>query len=133
MDVIAVDDGYIVCGFTESNSVGETDIYLLKTDLEGKEVWSKTFGGQYTDMGNSVHRTADGGLIIGATTNSFGGGNSDYFLIKTDANGNEAWANAYHPTGEHGHGFDWGNYMCVAPDGSYYITGYSDCDDLMNA
>ena len=132
-DVIAVDDGYIVCGFTESNSAGETDIYLLKTDLEGKELWSKTFGGQYTDMGNSVHRTSDGGLIIGATTNSFGGGNSDFYLIKTDADGNETWANAYHPTGEHGHGFDWGNSMCVAPNGSFYITGYSDCDDLMNA
>jgi putative intracellular protease/amidase len=130
--VCAVEDGYVVCGYTESQGAGEADILVIKTDLEGNELWSKTFGGEFTDLGNSVHATGDGGLIIGATTNSFGGGNSDPYLIRTDAEGNQIWANAYHPTGEHGHGFDWCNDMCVTSKGEYYLVGYTDCDDLMN-
>ncbi|UCG61654.1 MAG: DJ-1/PfpI family protein [Candidatus Zixiibacteriota bacterium] len=131
--VCRVDDGYVVCGLTESKGAGEADIYILRTDTEGKELWSKTFGGQYTDMGNSVLADNEGNLLIGATTNSFGGGNSDFYVIKADAAGNEIWSNAYHPTGEHGHGFDWGNGLCAGTDGSCYAVGYSDCDDLMNA
>lgn len=131
--ICKTDGGYLVCGYTESKGAGEADIYLVKIDANGKELWSKTFGGEFFDIGNSVLTLSDGSIIIGGTTNSFGGGNSDFYLIKTDTDGNQVWANAYHPTGEHGHGFDWGNSLCASPDGAFYAVGYSDCDDLMNA
>ena len=53
--------------------------------------WSETFGGWSADFAHSVQQTPDGGYIVGGYTRSFGNGNSDVWLIKTDPNGYEEW------------------------------------------
>ena len=58
-------------------------------------VWTKTFGGSLADVGNSVKQTNDGGFIIAATTNSFGAGGQDIWLIKTDENGDTLWTKTF--------------------------------------
>jgi hypothetical protein len=127
------EDGYVVCGFTHSFGAGEEDVYVIKTDPDGDEIWSKTFGGERFEFGNSVHLTSDGGCLVGATTGTFGKGNSDFYLIKIDASGNEVWTKSYGNKGRRGHGFDWCHSMSLTSDGGSILVGYTDSQDIMDA
>ncbi len=126
-------DGYIVCGYTHSFGAGEEDVYVIRTDADGKEIWSKTFGGERYEFGNSVHLTSDGGCLVGATTGTFGKGNSDFYLVRIDASGNKIWTKSYGNKGQHGYGFDWCHSMCLTSDGGSILVGQTDSQDIMDA
>jgi hypothetical protein len=81
------DGGYIVVGYTYSFGVVHpyryADVYLIRTDAQGDTLWTRTYGGTRDDGGNSVQPTADGGCVVAGTTNSFGAGGYDFYLIRT--------------------------------------------------
>ncbi|MCK5052174.1 MAG: T9SS type A sorting domain-containing protein [Candidatus Cloacimonetes bacterium] len=89
------DGGFIIAGYTNSYGVGESDFWLVKTDLNGNEEWNQTYGGNELDRAHSVQQITDGGFIIAGYTNSFGLGYYDFWLVKTDENGNEEWNHTY--------------------------------------
>jgi hypothetical protein len=112
------DGGYIVAGFTTSFGAGEADIFLIKTDAKGNIQWAKTYGGATDDGAFSVQQTSDGGYIVAGTTDSFGTGEWDIFLIKTDANGNIIWSKTYG-----GKGFEGASFVRQTNDGGYIVAG----------
>jgi hypothetical protein len=83
------DRGYVVVGVCGS---GLPDVYLAKTDSSGDTLWTRCFGGADFDWGLRVRQTTDGGYVIVGETYSFGAGEADFYLIKTDGNGNLAVA-----------------------------------------
>ena len=92
------DGGYAVVGFTSSISVGEggllvssADFWFVKTDVFGNMEWNQTYGGAGNDEAFSLVATSDGGYAIAGRTNSFGDGEYDCWLVKTDASGNMLW------------------------------------------
>ena len=89
------DGGYIAVGYTRTNTMGQNDVYLVKTDGEGNEQWAYSYGGAYDDIGYSVKQTSEGGYIVTGSTSSFSNGYYDIFLAKTDSNGTVEWARHY--------------------------------------
>lgn len=118
--VQTADGGYIIAGQTKSSDDENGDLYLIKTDGDGNETWSKTFGGDNEDYGRSVRQTYDGGYIVAGYTSSFGAGGVDYYLVKTDGDGNETWSNTYG-----GVDSDYGASVDQTDDMGYIIAGYS--------
>jgi hypothetical protein len=94
------DNGFLVVGYTKSFGAGSADIYLIKTDVNGTYVWSKTYGGTVWDVGYSVDQTLDGGFVIGGLSSSYGSGGYDAVMIITDNTGNLQWAKAYGGTAD---------------------------------
>jgi hypothetical protein len=81
------DNGYIVCGRTRSCISCIDDMYLLKVDSAGNELWSKTFGGLDYDNATCVHETYDAGYILCGNSNNIANGHDGIYLIKTDSEG----------------------------------------------
>ena len=85
------DGGYAVAGYTDSFGAGDSDFYLLKIYPNGDLEWSKTYGGAGDDFGLSMVQTIDGGYALVGSTDSFGAGSSDVYLVKFDSSGNVEW------------------------------------------
>jgi len=115
------DGGYVVAASTKSFGAGSQDVWLIKTDSAGDTLWTRVFSGDSMDYGGSVRQTAEGGYIIAGWTMSFGAGDPDVWLIKTDANGDTTWTRRIG-----GPGYDEGSSVRQVSDSGYIIAGSSD-------
>ena len=93
------DGGYILGGVTFYYDSSGFDLLVIKIDDAGTEQWRKTFTTSGYDFLKSIAQPPDGSYIIGAFSyDSFDGdktqpthGGFDFWIIKTDANGNKQW------------------------------------------
>jgi len=93
------DSGLVIVGSTRSYGAGGKDVYIVKTDENGDTIWSKTYGGAVNDAAYSIRETSDSGFVICGTTYSYGTGNGDIYLIRTDSTGDTLWTKTYGGTG----------------------------------
>ena len=94
-------------------------ILFTAQHLYAQATFRKINGGTEFDYGNCIMETADKGLCIVGSTNSYGSGNDDVYVIKLDSNSNTEWSKT----------FDWGRKeygmsAVVTKDHGVAITGY---------
>ncbi len=101
------DNGFILGGASEANisgdksenSKGSSDYWIVKIDASGNIQWDKTIGSSGYDFLTNVLQSTDGGFILcGSSSSDISGdktedsrGNSDFWVVKTNASGNIQW------------------------------------------
>jgi len=78
-----------------NSSYGNPDIYVVKTDAQGTEEWSHTYGGELQDEAFSIQQTSDGGFVVAGNTANFDVGIRGMYLIKINSQGVEEWSQTY--------------------------------------
>ncbi|MBL0104796.1 MAG: hypothetical protein IPP51_14170 [Bacteroidetes bacterium] len=106
------DSGFIMTGGTTTYSNGQTDIWLVRADAYGNQLWTKSIGGTGFEFANMVKPTNDGGFIICGLSNT--GNQDDAYLIKTDGNGVTQWQTIISDTG-----IAWFEGVVQTADGGY--------------
>src|SRR6478609_1135230 len=130
------DGGFILGGTSDSGSgehksaaaAGNSDFWLVKTDAGGNRLWDKTYGGTEQERFHTVQQTTDGGFILGGSSQSGISetksqpnlGSYDFWIVKTDAQGNKLWDKTFG-----GGGLDLLHSLTQTPDGGYVISGVS--------
>jgi len=118
------DGGFIIAGNAIKYIAGDIhrDFYLIKTDIDGNSVWTKTIGRPFDNICHSVQQTSDSGyIIVGGSATSYLG-YSDVYLVKTNPMGDTLWTKIYSGSVD-----DVGYYVQQTHDGGYIITGTSCC------
>lgn len=97
------------------------DVLLLKTDMDGVVLWSKTYAEKEENSGECLQVTQEGGFIIGGKTRDISSTNThwDFYIIKTDEQGNTIWSKTL--GGSQG---DLLNSIIEAQDKSILAVGY---------
>ncbi len=117
------DGGFIMLGRTgDAEITGEEDIIVLRTDIDGNELWTRIYGQpDAQDIPYDIEALDDGGFIISGHTvvNS-----ADPFLLKIDGDGNEIWQQVYEKeTSERGYS------VIQTTDGGFAVTGCYGCHE----
>jgi hypothetical protein len=112
------DGGFIAAGSTRSFGAGNWDFYVVKTNSNGDTLWTHTYGGTNVDEAYALDQTSDGGYIFAGRTKSFGAGNYDFYVVKTNSTGNPIWTQTYGGSQQ-----DDGWAIRQTSDGGYIIAG----------
>ena len=119
IDVLpAADGGFLFVGQTESSGAGGRDVYLVRTDAEGNEVWERTWGGPEVDRGFYGVATEEGGFVISGVTGRQDA--YDMLVLKVDASGRELWHRVIG-----GEANDPNHGINLLPDGRVVVVGYT--------
>ncbi len=113
--------GYIVVGEKYNIDLENSDLWLLKINSQGELSWERTLGSTGDDRGYDIKNNRSGGYLLLGSTNSFGNGGSDIWLISTDSNGNEIWSKTYGSSNN-----EYGRSIIDANDGGYLIFATSE-------
>jgi len=112
------DGGYALAGYTRSFGAGDYDFWLVRTDENGDRLWSRAYGGERDEWCISLIQTTDGGFVLAGCTYSFGAGDSDFWLVRTDENGDSLWSHTYG-----GQYDDYCNSLVQNADGGFALAG----------
>ena len=120
----SIDKGFVAVGYAGSNTGmvagchGGLDFWVVKTDSLGIFQWQKCIGGISIEQAHCIIATVDSGYLVTGTTDSYGNGGDDMWVVKLDQVGNIEWSRALG-----GSDYEQGNACVQKANGNYLISG----------
>jgi hypothetical protein len=120
--IVLSDGGFAILGSTtvqinENSFI--TDMYLIRTDSQGNEIWAKSYGEKTNEIGYSLCETSDGGFILLGSTEVVQTGSVNIYMVKTNSEGDVMWERT------HGGLFEDVGLNIIETDYGYIYTGYT--------
>jgi hypothetical protein len=112
------DGKFVMVGYREVETSGDTDFFVMKLDQNGKKIWARTYGEEEADTLLGVTPTVDNGIVAVGKTRSYGSEQTDLTVMKFDAKGKLIWHKVY--------GFkyyEYGNAVATTRDGGFVLVG----------
>ena len=113
----AAGGGFLVAGSTTPQGAGAHDVLVARLERDGRVAWELAVGGAGNEDASALVATADGGCLVAGTTDSFGAGGIDGWLVRLAADGSVLWQRTYGSAGDEGF-----VALDAAPDG-FFVGG----------
>jgi hypothetical protein len=124
-EVAMTEDGYIFVGTTQQAGSSETDVFVVKTSTSIRDVqWQQTYGGNSAEIGNTVFVNDDGSYTVAGSTESYGEGNRDAYILNLTNEGSMVLYKTFGSTGD-----EWVNSVIQTSDGGFGLLGATQLTD----
>ncbi len=96
-DVLPLAEGGWLLSISTQNHFGNSgdDVWLLRIDADGQEVWSQFYSGTLNDEIHTLLPTAQGGWIMAGSRVLNQVNNYDFWLMGVDVGGDTLWSRTY--------------------------------------
>ncbi|MCF8276861.1 MAG: hypothetical protein K9J17_09015 [Flavobacteriales bacterium] len=120
-DVIELEGGgFMAIGLAQSFGAGPVSMYVVKTDVNGNEIWSRTFGGEGVDGGSELLQVNSFEVLLLGFTGSFGAGDRDIYVQSVSIDGDSLASFTYG-----GAGYEESQAIQRSSDGGYVMSNHS--------
>ena len=92
-------------------------LILFSISVQGQIKFQKFYGGNNSEIAVNTIQTRDGGYLMTGLTMTYGAGDDDVYLIKTDSNGSPLWTKVFG-----GVDLEIGQSAVQTSDGGYLIA-----------
>ncbi len=116
------DNNYVIAGFSNSFSDGDWDIYLIKIDDDGNQIWDKNIPAPKDQFAWSILADASGEYVIVGQTNNTIDEKETSYCLKLNEHGETVWS--YQPDRQEVSRA----FGVLAVGNSYFISGMVDTD-----
>jgi len=83
---------FVLAGYTIPDGANHRDYAIWRIDAAGTLVWEKTFGGSGNESAIALAETTGGDILVCGTTDSYGAGGDDAWIMELDGDGNQNWS-----------------------------------------
>lgn len=116
--VVGPDGSVYVCGTTQSDGVGVSDLLIAKLNSSGSLQWQKTIGEGYADQSFSAAIGPDGSVYVcGEIKKDSTFSKYECLIVKFNPSGTLQWQKYFD--------YSYDGSLAIGPDGSVYICGTS--------
>ncbi len=110
--------GFVAVGLLDNGSDATSDLCLLNMSVSGSVLWATNYGGSAFDCGYAILKTDDDCYLAVGTTESFGAGGRDVWLLKLDSVGDTLWTRTIGTADDEG-----AKDLTSLPSGGFAILG----------